>query len=74
MFTSALCYYFRMGRRAPDEKPRARLNFTVSPETIDMLDAIAYVEKSNRSRVLDEAVASYFEKKEAERGEPYPRR
>jgi predicted transcriptional regulator len=47
---------------------------TLDPATADKLASIAFADRVSRSSVIDEAVASYFEKKEAERGEPYPRR
>jgi predicted transcriptional regulator len=57
-----------------DSGHRVKTNLTLSPETVDRLDAIAYADRTNRSQLVDEAVKLLFEKKESERGEPYPQR
>ena len=62
------------GRPLSGSTPRVKVNFTLDPETVDRLDAIAFWDRTNRSQLVDEAVAAFFAQKEAERGEPYPRR
>jgi metal-responsive CopG/Arc/MetJ family transcriptional regulator len=63
-----------MAGRPKNAEKRVKITLSLTEASVDMIEAVHYSDREVRSDFVDDAIRELFEKKEKERGEPYPKR